>query len=234
VCWDSTRPLTSSTGTKEATFTYDPYGNQTGHTGTAATPLGYDAQYTSLDTGLIYMRARTYDPATAQFLTADPIEPLTRAPYSYAHDNPLNESDPAGLCSINPFSSSGCLSEGIEAGVHFAEQHYGQIAEAGALALCVATEVGALPCLAATGIGFSASTYQNITSPTGFSPSSEALDLLGALPGVQVTGAELAGFLGEESEGRTTAEAFSAIVGGSAIAGENPIAEADAATITCE
>ena len=65
----STRLLTSSTGAKEASFTYDAYGNQTGHTGTAATPLGYDAQYTSIDTGLIYMRARVYDPATAQFLT---------------------------------------------------------------------------------------------------------------------------------------------------------------------
>jgi RHS repeat-associated protein len=119
----STRLLTNSSGAKEASFTYDAYGNTTGTTGTATTPFGYDAQYTSPDTGLIYMRARVYDPATAQFLTTDPMEPLTRAPYSYAHDNPLNESDPAGLCSINPFSSSGCLSEGVEAGVHFAEEH---------------------------------------------------------------------------------------------------------------
>jgi RHS repeat-associated protein len=94
-----------------------------GSTGTSTTPLGYDGQYTNSDTGLIYLRARIYDPATAQFLTTDPMEPLTRAPYSYAHDNPLNKSDPAGLCSINPFSSSGCLSEGVEAGVHFAEEH---------------------------------------------------------------------------------------------------------------
>jgi hypothetical protein len=35
----------------------------------------------------------------------------------------LNESDPAGLCSINPFASSSCISEGVEAGVHFAEEH---------------------------------------------------------------------------------------------------------------
>ena len=43
----STRLVTSSTGVKEASYTYDAYGNQTGHTGTATTPLGYDAQYTS-------------------------------------------------------------------------------------------------------------------------------------------------------------------------------------------
>lgn len=40
----------------------------------------YDAQYTSPDTGLIYLRARTYDPATAQFLSVDPEVGRTQAP----------------------------------------------------------------------------------------------------------------------------------------------------------
>ena len=60
----STRLLTGSTGTVEGTYTYTPYGGVEGHTGTATTPLGYDSQYTNTDTGLIYMRARVYDPAT--------------------------------------------------------------------------------------------------------------------------------------------------------------------------
>ncbi len=92
----STRLLTSSTGAKEATFTYDAYGNLTGHTGTATTPLGYDAQYTSPDTGLIYLRARVYDPATAQFLTVDPAVESTRELYAYASDDPVNRADPTG------------------------------------------------------------------------------------------------------------------------------------------
>jgi RHS repeat-associated protein len=113
----STRLLTSSTGAKEATFTYDAYGNTTGTTGTAKTPLGYDAQYTSADTGFIYLRARTYDPATAQFLSRDPMVGITQAPYNYAGDNPLNIGDPSGLCNANPFSESfwtegNCVSEG--------------------------------------------------------------------------------------------------------------------------
>jgi RHS repeat-associated protein len=93
----STRMLTGSTGKSEATMTYDAYGNTTGTTGTAKTPLGYDGQYTNTDTGLIYLRARTYDPLTAQFLTRDPLNALTREPYGYAHDNPVNGSDPTGM-----------------------------------------------------------------------------------------------------------------------------------------
>jgi RHS repeat-associated protein len=93
----STRLLTGSTGTVEGTFTYSPYGEPTGHTGSKTTPLGYDSQYTSSDTGLIYLRARTYDPATAQFLSQDPAVALTRAPYNYAGDNPENSGDRTGL-----------------------------------------------------------------------------------------------------------------------------------------
>jgi RHS repeat-associated protein len=93
----STRMLTSTTGAIEATTTYDAYGNTTGTTGNATTPLGYDGQYTDADTGLIYLRARAYDPATAQFLSVDPLRAVSGEPYSYAGDNPLNASDPTGL-----------------------------------------------------------------------------------------------------------------------------------------
>ena len=92
----STRLLTGSTGTVTGKCTYSPYGTPTCE-GTTTTPLGFDGEYTSPDTGLIYMRARTYDPATAQFLSVDPLAKLTRAPYNFAEDNPLNESDPTGL-----------------------------------------------------------------------------------------------------------------------------------------
>jgi hypothetical protein len=43
------------------------------------------------------MRAREYDPTTAQFLTVDPAVSFTGAPYNYAGDNPVNHRDPAGL-----------------------------------------------------------------------------------------------------------------------------------------
>jgi RHS repeat-associated protein len=92
----STRLLTGSTGTVTGKCTYGAYGAPTCE-GATTTPLGYDGQYTSSDTGLIYMRARVYDPATAQFLSVDPLAAMTRMPYAYAVDNPLNLNDPSGL-----------------------------------------------------------------------------------------------------------------------------------------
>jgi RHS repeat-associated protein len=98
----STRLLTGSTGTVTGSTTFDAYGNQTGHTGTATTALGYDGQYMSNDTGLIYLRARSYDPATAQFLSVDPEVSRTLEAYEYAHDNPLTWGDPTGLIPWGP------------------------------------------------------------------------------------------------------------------------------------
>jgi RHS repeat-associated protein len=92
---DSTRLLTGSSGTVTGKCTYSAYGTPTCE-GTTTTPLGYDGQYTSSDTGLIYMRARTYDPATAQFLSVDPLAVITGEPYTYAGDNPLAYGDPSG------------------------------------------------------------------------------------------------------------------------------------------
>jgi len=57
----STRLLTGSTGKTERSYSYSAYGAPE-HTGTATTPLGYDGQYTSGDTGLIYMRRGSTTP----------------------------------------------------------------------------------------------------------------------------------------------------------------------------
>jgi RHS repeat-associated protein len=104
----SIRLLTGSAGTSTGSVTFDAYGNKVESTGTIS-PLGYDGQYTNSDTGLIYLRARVYDPTTAQFLSVDPIEPITTAPYNYAGDNPTNAIDPTGLLCFS--LSSSCLEE---------------------------------------------------------------------------------------------------------------------------
>jgi RHS repeat-associated protein len=93
----STRMLTGESGEGTATLSYAPYGRLEGSTGTQNTSLAFASQYTDAESGLQYLRARFYDPGTGQFLTRDPIEELTRQPYSYALQNPLNFTDPGGL-----------------------------------------------------------------------------------------------------------------------------------------
>jgi RHS repeat-associated protein len=94
----STRLITNSAGAVTGSYTYGAYGAVTKHTGTATTALGYDAQYTDAQSGLQYLRARYYNPATGQFITLDPIVELTRLPYGYVGGNPVNFSDPSGQC----------------------------------------------------------------------------------------------------------------------------------------
>jgi RHS repeat-associated protein len=95
----STVLLLGASGAQAGSYSYTPYGLAT-HTGTAATPLQYTGQYTDAGTGLVYLRARYYDPATAQFLTVDPLVSTTHTPYAYVGDNPLNSTDPSGLIGI--------------------------------------------------------------------------------------------------------------------------------------
>ncbi|HXD54151.1 MAG TPA: RHS repeat-associated core domain-containing protein [Solirubrobacteraceae bacterium] len=95
----STRLLTNTAGATETTYTYTAYGATLATSGTATTPLRYDGQYASTDTGLIYLRARSYDPITAQFLTSDPALPATGEPYAYGQDDPETLSDYTGTCS---------------------------------------------------------------------------------------------------------------------------------------
>lgn len=94
----STRVLTNSSGSVVGTYRYGPNGAIWKQTGTQGTQLGFAGQYRmSAQKQLIYLRARVYDPATAQFLSVDPAVSETGEPYSYAAANPVNLDDPSGL-----------------------------------------------------------------------------------------------------------------------------------------
>ncbi|HET7484992.1 MAG TPA: RHS repeat-associated core domain-containing protein [Solirubrobacterales bacterium] len=93
----STRLLTNSSGEAKGKYTYTPYGGVETYEGAASTPLGYDGQYRNESTGLLYLRARSYDPTTAQFLSVDPLVAETGEAYGYVGDDPVNEEDPSGV-----------------------------------------------------------------------------------------------------------------------------------------
>lgn len=60
-------------------------------------PMRWAGEYRDAETGFVYLQARYYDPATAQFLTRDPLEAATRTAYGYAANSALNFTDPSGL-----------------------------------------------------------------------------------------------------------------------------------------
>ena len=109
----STRLLTDEAGVEVGSYTYDPYGQTVAESGSVSTPFGYAGEYTDAETGFQYLRARYYDPTTGQFLTKDPIAPTTRETYGYVAGNPLNATDPLGLCGwSDPWN---CIDDAAEA-----------------------------------------------------------------------------------------------------------------------
>jgi RHS repeat-associated protein len=93
----STTSITAANGTTIQTYTYDAYGQLTSAPPTAENPFRFAGQYTNDTTGLQYLRARYYDPATGQFLSRDPLEDTTLQPYAYAANAPTAGVDPSGL-----------------------------------------------------------------------------------------------------------------------------------------
>jgi RHS repeat-associated protein len=177
--------------------------------------LGFDGQLEDpRGSGLVYLRNRWYDPATAQFLTPDPLSAVSGQAYLYASDNPLSYNDDSGLLLGIPDTPS--FGEVGSALGGFAVEHYGQIAEGVAGGICIATVVAAPECIGATLIGVTASTVQNATSPEGFSPAGEATDILGTLPGLQVAGADAAGMLAP-GVGKVAANTLATLVGSGTI-----------------
>lgn len=59
---------------------------------------GYTGHVNDPETGLVYMQARYYDPATGRFLSVDPVAPVggnlfNVNRYDYANNNPINNVD---------------------------------------------------------------------------------------------------------------------------------------------
>ncbi len=80
-----------------ATHSHEAYGKPLSSGGSVYNPFGYTGEYTDSESGIIYLRARYYDPSTQQFLTVDPALASTEEAYAYASGSPTNFVDPLGL-----------------------------------------------------------------------------------------------------------------------------------------
>ncbi|HYR76513.1 MAG TPA: RHS repeat-associated core domain-containing protein [Pyrinomonadaceae bacterium] len=95
----STTALTDSKGALVEREAYDAYGNSTG---SAKTRYGFTGRERDSVTGLIYYRARWYEPQLGRFISEDPIGLAGGInSFAYVGNNPQNATDPTGLYEID-------------------------------------------------------------------------------------------------------------------------------------
>jgi len=84
---------------------FDSFGLRTA-TGPLLQRYGFTGREHDADSGLIYFRARAYDPATGMFLQRDPIGFAAGDLnlYAYTWNDPYNWTDPSGLAVSTDFA----------------------------------------------------------------------------------------------------------------------------------
>ncbi|MBM3150085.1 MAG: RHS repeat-associated core domain-containing protein, partial [Chloroflexi bacterium] len=95
----SVRNLSNASGQSVTRYLYDAYGKVRSQQGSSHNPFKFTGQQVDDETGLIYLRARYYDPAIGRFLTRDPLGDIEGL-YQYAGNNPVNQIDPQGTLSL--------------------------------------------------------------------------------------------------------------------------------------
>ncbi len=89
--------MTTTTGTLSRTYTYDAWGIIAAQTGSFANPFTYTARESS-EVGLMYYRARYYNPGIGRFVSEDPMRWKGGTNwFSYVFSNSLYFIDPWGL-----------------------------------------------------------------------------------------------------------------------------------------
>jgi RHS repeat-associated protein len=97
---DSVRVTTDASAAVAMRANYRPYGEQLLTVSTLPDSKAYIGERQDVETGLIYLHARYYDPVLGRFIQADTLDPdiagvdINR--YAYALNDPINKSDPNG------------------------------------------------------------------------------------------------------------------------------------------
>jgi RHS repeat-associated protein len=240
-CRGSTVTLTDGSGNPTDTIEYSSYGTTTYRAGTTDTPFLYNGQFgvQTDPNGLLFMRARYYNPYISRFLNPDPSGFAGGLNfYVFANGNPVSETDPFGLWTWDQVGSAALhFGEGVvvgavvTAGVILAAP---EIAAGGAAALVWAgvseataatVAVGAvdtgLLVAGGTGLGLNAAdTYVNIQQGNWNAVAYNAGNLVGGY------GVGVSPFAGSTSGGRYLADSLGEI-GGSGASGAPPLSPID-------
>ena len=98
----SVRQLTDTAGDVTLAKSYQPFGNVMQSAGTGSSSYGFTNEWID-GNGLIYLRARYYEPGIGRFISKDEFpgdktNPLSYNAYLYGQDNPIIYTDPSGWC----------------------------------------------------------------------------------------------------------------------------------------
>ena len=93
----SVRHAADDSGAVVSYHEFDPYGNPIVNypLSTIHSPYGYTGEWWEDEVGLLYLRARWYQPETGTFLSRDAVE--NEPPYQYVRGNVVNLTDPSGM-----------------------------------------------------------------------------------------------------------------------------------------
>ena len=97
----SVRQIYNGAGIVQMNGRYDPFGNVMSANGNATSVYGFTGEQTDA-TGLVYLRARYYEPGEGRFTTRDTWQgdyqqPLSLNRWNYVQSNPVNFVDPSGF-----------------------------------------------------------------------------------------------------------------------------------------
>ncbi|QYZ80444.1 RHS repeat protein [Methanofollis formosanus] len=97
----SVRDLSDSSGSTVNSYSYDAFGEPDLTTDPVDNDFLFTGEQMDPETGLIYLRARYYDPETGRFISKDPFTGFASVPaslnrYTYVHNNPVRFTDPSG------------------------------------------------------------------------------------------------------------------------------------------
>jgi RHS repeat-associated protein len=96
----SVRQLVDGSGNVVLAKDYEPYGEVMNSAGAGSSSYGYTGEWTD-NTGMVYLRARYYDPTMGRFMTRDSWggdlrQPISYNAWLYGYANPIINTDPSG------------------------------------------------------------------------------------------------------------------------------------------
>jgi RHS repeat-associated protein len=97
----SVRALSNGTGQGVASYTYDAFGTIRSQSDGAGNPFTFTGQQLDGETGLVFLRARYYEPGTGRFVSRDILpgaigRPTSLNRFVYCENEPVGRTDPSG------------------------------------------------------------------------------------------------------------------------------------------